>query len=122
MGGQGGIVANVMAVCGVSDVYVHTASSPKKQSELFNDLPNLKNVNRFGELQKAYTIDRNEDVPLIHWIIEFDKGDTLNINGKSYTCPKANRFIATYDPLNFKLAIDDAFDKKCVSHPQNLNT
>jgi ADP-dependent phosphofructokinase/glucokinase len=120
MGGQGGIVANVMAVCGVKDVYVHTASSPKKQSELFQDLPNLKNVNRFGELQKAHTIDRNEDVPLIHWIIEFDKGDTLNINGKLYTCPKANRFIATYDPLNFKLAIDNAFNNKMCDTSTNF--
>ncbi|MDA3860061.1 MAG: hypothetical protein PF445_02450, partial [Melioribacteraceae bacterium] len=120
IGGQGGIVANVMAVCGVNDVYVHTASSPKKQSELFQDLPNLKNVNKFGELQKANTIDRNEDVPLIHWIIEFDKGDTLNIEGKSYTCPKSNRFIATYDPLNFKLAIDNAFNKKMCEHSTNF--
>ena len=112
MGGQGGIVANVMAACGVNDVYVHTASSPKEQSKLFLELPNLKNVNRFGELQKASTIDRTKDVPLIHWIIEFDIDDTLSINGESFTCPKSNRFIATYDPLNFKLAIDEAFDKK----------
>ena len=112
MGGQGGIVANIMAACGVNDVYVHTASSPKVQSELFLDLPNLKSVNRFGELQKAFTIDRTNDIPLIHWIIEFDINDTLNINGESFTCPKSNRFIATYDPLNFKLAIDEAFDKK----------
>ena len=112
MGGQGGIVANVMAACGVNDVFVHTASSPKEQSKLFLDLTNLKNVNRFGELQKASTIDRTKDVPLIHWIIEFDKNDTLSINGENFTCPKSNRFIATYDPLNFKLAIDEAFDKK----------
>ncbi len=112
MGGQGGIVANAMAVCGVENVYVHTASSPKEQSKLFLDLDNLKNVNPLGELQKACTIDRTEDVPLIHWIIEFDKDDTLKINGETFTCPKSNRFIATYDPLNFRLAIDDAFDKR----------
>ncbi len=112
IGGQGGIVANAMAVCGVENVYVHTASSPKAQSQLFLDLDNLKNVNRYGELQKAHTIDRTNDVPLIHWIIEFDKDDTLSVDGKKITCPKSNRFIATYDPLNFKLAIDDAFDKK----------
>ena len=41
MGGQGGIVANAMAVCGVQNVYVHCASSPKEQSQLFLDLPNL---------------------------------------------------------------------------------
>jgi len=112
MGGQGGIVANVMAVCGVENVYVHTASSPKEQSKLFLDLDNLKNVDPQGELQKAFSIDRTNDVPLIHWIIEFDKGDSLTMNEVTYTCPKSNRFIATYDPLNFKLAIDNGFDKK----------
>lgn len=110
MGGQGGIVANAMAVCGVQDVFVHTASSPKDQSKLFLDLPNLKNANTQGELQQANAIDRAADVPLIHWIIEFDKGDTVKVGDKEFTCPKANRFIATYDPLNFKLAIDPAFD------------
>jgi ADP-dependent phosphofructokinase/glucokinase len=112
MGGQGGIVANAMAVCGVQDVFVHTASTPKPQSNLFLDLDNLKNVNSAGELQKAYDIDRPADIPLIHWIIEFDVKDTLTLNDETFTCPKSNRFIATYDPLNFELAIDEAFDKK----------
>lgn len=116
MGGQGGIVANVMATCGVNDVYVHTASSPVEQSKLFQNLPNLKNVNPVGELQKAFDIDRSDDVPLIHWIIEFDINDTLVIGGKTITCPKSNRFIGTYDPLNFRLAIDEAFSKK-MSEP-----
>jgi len=120
MGGQGGIVANVMATCGVNDVYVHTASSPKEQSKLFRDLPNLKNANRYGELAKANTIDRSTDIPLIHWIIEFDKDDVLEINGEIFTCPKANRFIATYDPLNFKLAIDEAFHKKMCDPSTNF--
>jgi ADP-dependent phosphofructokinase/glucokinase len=49
---------------------------------------------------------------LIHWIIEFNKGDEITIGNTTITCPKANRFIATYDPLNFKLHIDSAFSKK----------
>lgn len=109
MGGQGGIVANVMAVCGVNSVYVHCASSPKEQSQLFLDLENLLTVDENGQLAQASTVDRRNDLPLIHWIIEFDKGDTINLGGKTYTCPKANRFIATYDPLNFKLHIDEQF-------------
>ncbi|MEN8119114.1 MAG: ADP-dependent glucokinase/phosphofructokinase [Bacteroidota bacterium] len=112
MGGQGGIVANVMAVCGVDPVYVHTASSPKEQSKLFLDLPNLKNIDENGKIRKAHDISRSNDIPLIHWIIEFDKGDTININNETISCPKANRFIATYDPLNFELHIDEAFNKK----------
>lgn len=112
MGGQGGIVANVMAVCGVKQVYVHCASAPKEQGQLFLDLPNLVTTNQNGDLQQAYTVDRSAENALIHWIIEFDKGDTININGESYTCPKANRFIATYDPLNFKLHVDQNFDSR----------
>lgn len=112
MGGQGGIVANVMAACGVNPVYVHTASSPKEQSQSFLDLENLINVDEYGNLQKANSISRNKDIPLIHWIIEFNKGDQITINQSTITCPKANRFIATYDPLNFKLHIDEAFHKK----------
>lgn len=112
MGGQGGIVANAMAVCGVGSVYVHTASSPKEQSKLFLDLPNLLNVDENGTLQKANSLSRKNDVPLIHWIIEFDRGDEIELNGQYITCPKSNRFIATYDPLNFMLSIDSAFDKR----------
>lgn len=108
MGGQGGIVANAMAVCGVNPVYVHCASLPEQQAKLFLDLPNLLSVDDQGIMKKLFDISRSE-IPLIHWIIEFDKGDKLNYNGKNITCPKSNRFIATFDPLNFKLAIDKPF-------------
>ena len=114
MGGQGGIVANIMAVCGVNPVYVHTASSPKEQADLFLNLDNLKNVDKNGNLQKAHKVARENDTPLTHWIIEFDKGDKITIDGKTITCPKANRFIATYDPLNFVLHIDELFHNKMI--------
>jgi ADP-dependent phosphofructokinase/glucokinase len=109
MGGQGGIVANVMAVCGVNSVYVHCASAPKDQAKLFLDLPNLLTNDENGEIQQAFKVDRSSDLALIHWIIEFDKGDSITLNGETFVCPKANRFIATYDPLNFKLHIDENF-------------
>jgi len=112
MGGQGGIVANAMAVCNVNPVYVHCSSLPEAQAKLFLDLPNLLSVDEKGNFKQARNISRTADLPLIHWIIEFDKGDTLSYGGKTITCPKSNRFIATYDPLNFKLAIDKPFADK----------
>lgn len=118
MGGQGGIVANVMAVCGVDQVYVHCASLPDKQAGLFLDLNNLISTDSNGKLKKASEITRNDDIPLIHWIIEFDIGDQIILNGKALSCPKSNRFIATYDPLNFKLAIDPHYAKAMTQ--QNL--
>jgi ADP-dependent phosphofructokinase/glucokinase len=109
MGGQGGIVANAMAVLGVQNVYVHTASHPKLQSEQFLNLPNLLAADDSGNLCKACEVDRKNDNPLVHWIIEFDIGDKLNIGGKEFVCPKSNRFIATYDPANMQLKKDEGF-------------
>jgi len=111
MGGQGGIVANVLAVCGVKKVVNHCASLPEQQAKLFLDLDNLLAVDERGQLGKAREINRRNDTPLIHWIIEFDKNDVLVLGEHEVVCPKSNRFIATYDPLNSHLAVDDNFVK-----------
>jgi ADP-dependent phosphofructokinase/glucokinase len=110
MGGQGGIIANVMAVAGVQNVYVHCASLPGQQAGLFLGDPSLKSTDQGGGLHAASAIDRPDDLPLIHWILEFDKGAELKIGGLTLVAPKSNRFIATYDPLNFRLAVDPGFD------------
>ena len=111
MGGQGGIVANVLAVTGVNKVYAHANSLPKLQAEQFLKLDNLLSFDVDGTEKPAHQIDRQTDIPLIHWIIEFDKGDSLTIDGQTFVCPKSNRFIATYDPLNLHLVMDDNFIK-----------
>ena len=111
MGGQGGIIANTAAVCGIHPVFVHCASLPKMQADLFLDLDNLLSFNQNNEPQKACQIDRSQDIPLIHWILEFDGNDSFTFQDKTITCPKSNRFIATYDPLNLLLHIDPAFQQ-----------
>ncbi|MCF6185299.1 MAG: hypothetical protein L3J56_11895 [Bacteroidales bacterium] len=115
MGGQGGIVANVAAICGVQNVFVHCASLPEMQAGLFLDLPNLLSVDEGKNIKSAHKIRRKNDIPLIHYILEFDKNDTVNFFGKIITCPKSNRFIVTYDPLNFKLHINNKFIEKIAS-------
>ena len=109
MGGQGGIVANVLGILGVQKVIVHTNSHPKEQADQFLKLDNIVSFDEKGREKPAYQINRATDIPLIHWIIEFDKGDKLELEGKTFVCPKSNRFIATYDPLNLKLVMDDNF-------------
>ena len=109
MGGQGGIIANTLALLKINKVVAHTNSHPALQAKQFLDLDNLFAIDENAELAKACTISRDNDTPLIHWIIEFDKGDSFSINGKEFICPKSNRFIATYDPLNLNLVIDKNF-------------
>lgn len=117
MGGQGGIVANVMAVVGVEKVLAHANSLPKLQAEQFVALENLRSFDEKGEEKVASKINRKADIPLIHWIIEFDKNDVVTIEGQSFSCPKSNRFIATYDPLNLNLVMDEAFVKATQEQP-----
>jgi len=121
MGGQGGIIGNVMAVCGIQNVLVHAASLPDKQSSLFVAADNLLSATSAGQFHKASEIHRETDIPLIHWILEFNKGDTINVGGREITCPKSNRFIATWDPLNFTLAIDENFVRAVESFEEDLN-
>ena len=109
MGGQAGIIANALALLGIKKVVAHTNSHPKLQAEQFLDLDNLYCFNDNGNLLKAKELERKNDIPLIHWIIEFDKGDSFCIEGKTFTCPKSNRFIATYDPLNMNLVMNKNF-------------
>lgn len=117
MGGQGGIIANALALLGVNQVIAHTNLHPKIQAEQFLNLNNLMGIDENGESRKAYDISREQDIPLIHWIIEFDKGDSFQIDGKTFTCPKSNRFIATYDPLNMSLVINNGFINYLNTHP-----
>jgi len=121
MGGQGGIISNVMSVAGVQNVLVHAASLPKEQASLFLDNENLLSSQANGSLAKARSISRDEDLPLIHWILEFNKGDTISVNDKAFTCPKSNRFIATWDPQNFRLALDPSFVVAVNSYDSPIN-
>lgn len=120
MGGQGGIVANALAVAGVSKVVAHTNSLPRLQAEQFLKLDNLVSYDDKGQEKPAHKIDRQMDIPLIHWIIEFDRNDKVTLDGETFVCPKSNRFIATYDPLNLHLVVDKAFienlDKEAVDY------
>ena len=109
MGGQAGIVANVMAVSRVKKVVVHTNSHPFLQASQFLDSDNLYGIDENNILMPAHKINRELEDALIHWIIEFDAGDEFVFDSIKYCCPKANRFIATYDPANMALKINSGF-------------
>lgn len=111
MGGQAGIIANLMSLFEIPEVIAHTASHPNLQAAQFLKNDHLYAFDSQGNLTPAHRIDRTNDQPLIHWIIEFAKEETICVEQKKFTCPKANRFIATYDPANLVLQTDPFFIK-----------
>ncbi len=120
IGGQGGIIANLLSVCGVQKVVAHTNSLPKLQAKQFIPNENLLGFNEQGVLEQICKIDRKKDHPLIHIIFEFKKGDTIEYAGKKFVCPKSNRFIFSCDQPNSELSQDENFLRYMEQEPQDF--
>lgn len=109
MGAQAGIIANTMSLTGIGKVITHVGALPELQARQFFKRDNLLSFDQNGTLKPAYTVNRPNEEASIHWIIEFDRDDRLELEGQTFICPKSNRFIATYDPVLFNLLIDPYF-------------
>ncbi|MEW6329590.1 MAG: ADP-dependent glucokinase/phosphofructokinase [Candidatus Micrarchaeota archaeon] len=100
-GGQAGNGARAAARLGVKSL-LHSASKASQQMALLNE----KNI--FIATPKGFENPTNAvstDIPLIHVVLEFEKGD--RINNKKIS--RSNRFIASFDPYNTEMLIDENF-------------
>lgn len=114
MGGQAGIMANVLGLLDIPLVITHCASLPKEQAELFVSKENIviPVLTAQGKLTYIHPQDHfNPNDPVfMHIISEFRKDNQLAIADQElWVCPRSNRFIATYDPINNYLKISQAF-------------
>ncbi len=116
LGGQAGIMANILAEFGVQKVIVHSATLPFQLTNLFFKKKNLV-IPYYDKKGRLTFINprklKIEDQPLFfHIIAEIKKNDTLIFGDTiKWKCPRDNRFIATYDPPNFEMQIMEAFQK-----------
>ncbi len=123
MGGNMGIMANVLSELGASKVIPNVASLTKLQSSFFSDKAIFHPFN--GKLYRNSEIENrlpdDEKTELIHFVFDFKKGDTIVISGERISAPRENRFIATYDPLNFQLYIDEDFRNYSQAHAVKMD-
>ncbi|NHK30429.1 MAG: hypothetical protein FK730_03700 [Asgard group archaeon] len=116
LGGQTGIMSDVLTNLGVSKVIVHTVTLSDALKSRFNKSKNLvlpiydkKNNLVLVHPSKVKGLAKSLH---LHLISEVNKGDSLKINDSmNWRCPRDNRFIATYDPANTELQIMKAFQK-----------
>ncbi|HUT82420.1 MAG TPA: ADP-dependent glucokinase/phosphofructokinase [Candidatus Bathyarchaeia archaeon] len=126
LGGQAGIMANILAEFGVQQVIVHSATLSDQLTNLFIKKKNLV-IPYYDKKGKLIFINprklKVEDQRFYYHIIaEIKKNDTLHFGDTiKWKCPRDNRFIATYDPPNFEMQLMDAFQKDIELIAERVN-
>ncbi|MCL4515912.1 MAG: hypothetical protein M1379_10065 [Firmicutes bacterium] len=111
MGGTSGNMANSLAPLGMP-LAVHANPLTTELAELFVDTPNLKVIceenGKFGLIPPRQAAEGN-GIRALHWIWEYPAGLKFNIAGREWTTPRANRFIAAWNPVNNQLRLQQDF-------------
>jgi len=109
MGGQAGIVSNLMATLQINKIIVYTPLLSKKQAEMFVDYDNLLYPVVEDEklvLKKVREAYKN-DPTKINRIFEFKKGLKFTLNGEKIVAKQSTRFIVASRPENLRIEIKD---------------
>jgi ADP-dependent phosphofructokinase/glucokinase len=127
MGGNAGIMANVLSEIGASRVVPNVAVPSKTQLSLFSkkaiyfpDVPlQTKGETEVGSRNDTNTSFNSQDP--IHFVFDFSEGETFSLYGTEIRVPRENRFIATCDHLNLRLFTSSAFDNYALEHAGEMD-
>lgn len=119
MGGTSGNMANALAPLGYPRVVVYAHPLSTKLAELFVDRPNLS-VLAGGELvspRVAAVRQSSTEIKALHWVFEFERDQPFSyprlkngvLHWEESRTPRANRFIAAWNPENNQLRVHPDF-------------
>lgn len=111
LGGNAGNMANALAALGAEPV-LNVPSLTRKLASLLH--PSIR-IPANGKLVTPSDAVRNEDGP-VHFVLQFGKGEIVDLPGERIITPRENRLIATYDSLNGRISTDPNFDAYCARH------
>ena len=126
LGGNAGIMANVLAELGARPVLNAPALGAKLAGMLHAGVrvPALSTTEPgpVGGETKA-NLDRYQDLEteMVHFVFQFKKGDLVASGQSRIIAPSDNRFIATYDPVNTRLLSSKHFDSYCLENIQKID-
>lgn len=107
LGGNAGIMANVLAARGAMPVLNAPALS-KRMAGMLHTGVRLPHQGRLvGPIQ---AVNGSE---MVHYVFEFAQGTTVRRGGRDVVASRSNRLIATFDPMNSRLYADSDFDSFC---------
>jgi ADP-dependent phosphofructokinase/glucokinase len=101
MGGQAGIMSNLLANLGIQNVITYVPWLSKEQAEYFVDSPNLRHPAVEGGnlvLKHPKEVYDHQLKPKVNWILEYSKGTNVCCAGECFTVPRDNRLIISSRP------------------------
>ena len=107
LGGNAGIMAGVLATLGAQPV-LNASAIGRRMAEMLHPEIRIPVSRILKEPLKAVG-----DKEMIHFVFQFTEGQTIMTSGGPIVSSKANRLIATFDPLNSRLYSSPDFDAYC---------
>jgi ADP-dependent phosphofructokinase/glucokinase len=116
LGGNAGNMANALAALGAQPVLNVPALTQRLASLLSPEI----RIPKSGGLAAPADAVRDEKGP-VHFVLQFGKGEIVNVPGERIVSPRENRLIATYDELNGRICTDPDFDAYCRDHLDTMD-
>lgn len=107
LGGNAGIMAGVLATLGAQPA-LNASAIGRRMAGMLHPRVRIPVSGSLKEPLKAVG-----DKEMIHFVFQFTEGQTIMTSGGPIVSSKANRLIATYDPLNSRLYSSPDFDAYC---------
>ncbi|NYT19644.1 MAG: ADP-dependent glucokinase [Methanosarcinales archaeon] len=117
LGGNMGIMANVMSQMGADKVVMNAVGD----IDTIKPLMSVENIIFAGgsmTSNSSISVNANE---VIHFVFDFSSGTRFDVFGNAIIVPRENRFIATYDDINTELSITTEFEEYCREHVTEMD-
>ncbi|OPY19534.1 MAG: ADP-dependent glucokinase [Methanomethylovorans sp. PtaU1.Bin073] len=116
MGGNMGIMANVLSEMGAELVIPNVVKPTERQLSFFSK----KAIFIPGSDSCSKEASCESDEP-IHFVFDFKKGEHVECGDIVFTVPRENRFIATYDIMNISLFVNPSFEEYAIRHVAEMD-
>ncbi len=119
LGGNAGIMANVLATLGAKPILNAPALGPRLAGMLHPEV----GIPKSGILKEPLEAagEPEIDKEAMHFVFQFKKGDEVSTSAGKIIAASDNRFIATYDPVNTSLKTNPDFDAYCLANAGNVD-
>lgn len=121
LGGNAAIMANVLASRGAEPLLNAPALGPRLAGLLHPRVRLPRNGVLMNPAQAADCGQQAHD-EMVHYVFQFQENERIAVGDEDikFVTPQANRFIATYDPINSRMLTGSHFDSYCLENMESI--